>query len=137
MHCLTEADWTERFRGAMDLLSEARAAGVIRAHGCSVHTVEALRAAADSSWVQLLLVRLNVASLHMDTDAATVVSILQTMRLQRKAIVGIKILGQGELRNRANEALKHALTVGVLDAFSIGAESKAEQDDLVRRIAAV
>src|ERR1700757_691561 len=35
MHCVTESDWTTRFRGAMDVLSEAKEKGIIRAHGCS------------------------------------------------------------------------------------------------------
>ena len=48
MHCVTEADWTARFRGAMDVLSEAKQKGIIRAHGCSCHSIEALRAAAKS-----------------------------------------------------------------------------------------
>src|SRR5438876_118352 len=33
MHCLTEADWTDRFQPVMDVLSEAKQKGVIRAHG--------------------------------------------------------------------------------------------------------
>ena len=53
-----------------------------------------------------------------------------------KAVVGMKILGAGDLRNRQDEAIKHALGIGVLDAFTIGAESRAEQEDLIRRIAA-
>src|SRR5207302_3375373 len=48
MHCVTEADWTDRFRGAMDVLSESKQKGIIRAHGRSCHTIEALRAAAKS-----------------------------------------------------------------------------------------
>jgi hypothetical protein len=48
----------------------------------------------------------------------------------------MKILGQGQLRNRQDEAIKYALSLGLLDAFTIGAESKAEQEDLIRRIAA-
>jgi hypothetical protein len=32
--------------------------------------------------------------------------------------------------------LKYALGLGLLDAFTIGAENKAEQQDLMRRIAA-
>jgi len=49
----------------------------------------------------------------------------------------MKILGQGDMRRRVDEALKFALAAKVLDAFTIGAESKAEQADLVRRIAAI
>src|SRR5579863_7611512 len=59
MHCVTEADWTERFRGAMDVLSEAKEKGTIRAHGCSCHSIEALRAAAKSPWVEIDLARIN------------------------------------------------------------------------------
>jgi aryl-alcohol dehydrogenase-like predicted oxidoreductase len=134
MHCLSEGDWTERYRGVMDVFSDAKEKGIIRAHGCSCHTIEALRAAASSPWVEVDLVRLNPMGSHMDADPATVIGVLRQMRAAGKGIVGMKILGQGDLRTRQDEALKFALSSGVLDAFTIGAESKAEQEDLIRRI---
>jgi aryl-alcohol dehydrogenase-like predicted oxidoreductase len=136
MHCLTEGDWTTRFRGVMDVLSEAKQKGIIRAHGCSCHSIEALRAAAKSPWVEVDLVRINPIGSHMDADPATVVSVIKEMKAAGKGIIGMKILGQGDLRNRQDEAIKYALSLGLLDAFTIGAESRAEQNDLVRRIAA-
>jgi len=136
MHCLTEADWTERYRGVMDVFSEAKEKGIIRAQGCSCHSIEALRAAAKSPWVEVDLVRINPIGSHMDADPDTVVSVLREMKAAGKGIVGMKILGQGDLRGRQDEALKYALSLGVLDAFTIGAESKSEQEDLIRRIAA-
>lgn len=136
IHCLTEDDWTERFRGVMDVLSEAKEKGIIRSHGCSCHSIEALRVAAKSSWVDVDLVRLNPIGSHMDADPDTVVGVLRQMRASGKGIIGMKILGQGDLSRRQDEAVKYALSLGVLDAFTIGAESKAEQEDLIRRIAA-
>lgn len=136
MHCVTEADWTDRFRGAMDVLSEAKQKGTIRAHGCSCHSIEALRTAAKSPWVEIDLARINPVGEYMDSDPATVVSVLKEMKSAGKAVVGMKILGQGALRNRQDEGMKYALSLGVLDAFTIGAESKQEQEDLIRRIAA-
>src|SRR6266487_462877 len=136
MHCLTEGDWTERFKGVMDVLSEAKEKGIIRAHGCSCHSIEALRAAARSPWVEVDLVRLNPIGSHMDADPDTVVSVLREMRAAGKGIVGMKILGQGDLSNRQDEALRYALSLNLLDAFTIGAESISEQQDLIRRIAA-
>jgi aryl-alcohol dehydrogenase-like predicted oxidoreductase len=135
MHCLTEADWTTQYRGAMDVLAEAKQKGVIRAHGCSCHSIEALRAAAASPWVDVDLARVNPIGSHMDADPATVVSVLRQMKASGKGVVGMKILGQGDMSTRQDEALKYALSLGVLDAFTIGAESKAEQNDLIRRIA--
>ena len=134
MHCLTEGDWTERYKGVMDVLSEAKQKGIIRAHGCSCHSIEALRAAANSTWVEVDLARINPIGSHMDADPKTVVEVLREMHAAGKGIVGMKILGQGDLRSRQGEALKYALSLGVLDAFTIGAESKAEQQDLIRRI---
>lgn len=136
MHCVTEGDWTDRFRGAMDVLSEAKEKGTIRAHGCSCHSIEALRAAAKSPWVEIDLARINPVGAYMDADPATVVAVLKEMKTAGKAVVGMKILGQGTLRNRQDEGIKYALSLGLLDAFTIGAESKQEQEDLIRRIAA-
>ena len=134
MHCLTEGDWTERYRGVMDVFSEAKQKGIIRAHGCSCHSIEALRAAAKSPWVEVDLARINPIGSHMDADPATVISVLKEMKASGKGVIGMKILGQGDLRNRQDEAIKYALSLGVLDAFTIGAESKGEQEDLIARI---
>jgi 1-deoxyxylulose-5-phosphate synthase len=134
MHCLTEGDWTERYRGVMDVFSEAKEKGIIRAHGCSCHSIEALRAAAKSPWVEVDLARINPIGSHMDADPASVVSVLREMRAAGKGVIGMKILGQGDMRTRQDEALKYALSLDVLDAFTIGAESTAEQEDLIRRI---
>jgi len=136
MHCLTEGDWTERYQGVMDVLSEAKQKGIIRAHGCSCHSIEALRAAAKSPWVDVDLVRINPVGAYMDADPNTVLAVLREMRAVGKGIVGMKILGQGELRHRQDEALRFALSLNLLDAFTIGAESQSEQEDLIRRIAA-
>src|SRR5579864_9459276 len=136
MHCLTEGDWTTRYRGVMDVLSDAKQKGIIRAHGCSCHSIEALRAAAASPWVEVDLARMNPIGSHMDSDPEAVLAVLKQMKASGKAVIGMKILGEGDMRHRQDEAIKFALGIGVLDAFTIGAESRTEQEDLIRRIAA-
>lgn len=137
MHCLTDDDWTEKSRGAMDAISEAQEKGIVRAHGCSCHTIGALRAAAKSPWVQVMLSRVNPIGSHMDADPDTVVATLRAGRQSGKAIVGMKILGQGDMRTRVDEALKYSFSLDLLHAFTIGAENRTEQLDLIKRIAAV
>lgn len=136
MHCVTEGDWTTRFRAAMDALEQAKQKGVIRAHGCSCHSIEALRAAAKSPWVEVDLVRINPIGAVMDADPETVVAVMQEMRASGKALVGMKILGAGQMRRRQDEAIRYALGLGLLDAFTIGAENISEQADLIQRISA-
>jgi 1-deoxyxylulose-5-phosphate synthase len=137
MHCLTDDDWPERYKGTMDVISEAQQKGIVRAHGVSCHTLGALSAAAKSPWVQVVLARINPVGAYMDASPDRVVPVLREMRAAGKGIVGMKILGQGELRNHPDEALRYALSLGLLHAFTIGAENQTEQEDLIRRIAAV
>jgi len=136
IHCVTEDDWTTRYRGVMDVFSEAKQKGIIKAHGVSCHSIEALRAAAASTWVDVDLVRLNPVGAHMDADPQTVIGVIKQMRAQGKGIIGMKILGQGAMRKRQDEAIRFALGTGVLDAFTIGAETDGEQSDLIKRVAA-
>lgn len=136
IHCVTEADWTTRYRGVMDVLSDAKAKGIIRAHGVSCHSLSALKAAAASPWVEVDLVRLNPIGSHMDADPGTVLKVIAEMRSQGKGIIGMKTLGQGDLRDKPSEAIRYSLGTGALDAMTIGAESQGEQNDLVRRMAA-
>ena len=136
IHCVTDGDWTTRYRGIMDVLSEAKQKGIIRSHGVSCHSIEALRAAAASPWVEVDLARINPVGAYTDADPNTVLALLKQMKASGKAVVGMKILGAGKLRKRQDEALKYALSLGVLDAFTIGAENQGEQQDLIQRIAA-
>ncbi|MGH9470151.1 MAG: aldo/keto reductase, partial [Terriglobia bacterium] len=137
MHDMQASDWTTRYRRTMDVLSEAKEKGWIRTHGCSCHTIGALRAAAASPWVEVDLARMNPIGSHMDANPPTVLAVLREMRAKGKGVVGMKILGQGDMRRRQDTALHFALTNGALDAFTIGAENISEQTDLIRRIEAV
>jgi aryl-alcohol dehydrogenase-like predicted oxidoreductase len=136
MHCMTEEDWTTRYRDMMDVLSEAKEKGVIRTHGVSCHSLKALKAAAASPWVEVDLVRMNPVGAYMDSDPETVAGVIKEMRAAGKGIIGMKILGQGVLRERQSEAIHYALGLGLLDAITIGATSRQEQMDLIGRIAA-
>jgi aryl-alcohol dehydrogenase-like predicted oxidoreductase len=136
MHCMMDGRWPEKKKGAMAALSEAKQRGVIRAHGVSCHTLDALKAAAASDWVEVDLARLNPAGRHMDAEPAVVLPILKQMKAQGKGIIGMKILGQGDLRGQADTALQYALAQDVLDCFTIGAESREELEDLLKRIPA-
>jgi aryl-alcohol dehydrogenase-like predicted oxidoreductase len=136
LHCMMDADWPERKKGAMAVISEAQEKGIVRTKGVSCHTIEALRAAAASPWVEVDLARFNPAQVAMDDKVATVASVLHDMKAQGKGLIGMKVFGAGQLRNRKDECLRFALTKNPADCFTIGAESRDELDDLVRSIPA-
>ena len=134
LHAMTRPNWPELRKGAMEALAEARQKGLVRAHGCSFHSLEALRTGAATPWLQVALIRLNPLRAHMDADPQTVINVAAEMKAARKGIIGMKILGQGDLRNRVDEALAFALRQHCLDCFTIGVESRDELADLIRRI---
>jgi hypothetical protein len=82
------------------------------------------------------LARFNPTGAYMDAAPRAVLPVLEEMKRKGKGVIGMKILGQGELRHRVDEALAYALASPVLDAFTIGAESRGELADLLTRIPA-
>lgn len=135
LHCMLDGNWPEKKKGAMNVISEAREKGIVKTHGTSCHTLEALKTAAKTDWVQVDLARINPAGVAMDASPDIVLPVLRDMKAQGKGIIGMKILGAGKLRNRADECLQYALSLDCVDVFTIGAESRAELEDLSRKIA--
>lgn len=136
LHCMMDDDWDVRRRGAMDVLEEAKAKGIIKTKGVSCHTLGALKTAAKSNWVEVDLARFNPAGVAMDDKPDVVAGILKQMRAQGKGIIGMKVLGAGKLRSKADEAIQWHLAQGLTDCFTIGSESRAEMEDLLRKIPA-
>ena len=48
----------------------------------------------------------------------------------------MKIFGAGRLRDKTDECLQFALAQDFIDCFTIGAESRAEMQDLIKKIPA-
>lgn len=136
MHCMLEGDWPERKKGVMDAITEAQEKGIVRTKGVSCHTIEALRASATTPWLEVQLARINPAQVAMDADPKTVISVLREIKSQGKGVIGMKILGAGRLRTKADECLQFALSLDCVDVFTIGSESRAEMEDLVSKIPA-
>jgi aryl-alcohol dehydrogenase-like predicted oxidoreductase len=134
LHAVTQVDWPEQRKGAMEALSEAREKKIVRTHGVSCHSIDALRTAAKTPWVHVDLARINPAGVLMDADPRTVVALLRQMKAAGKGVIGMKVFGEGQLRGRPDEMLRFVLGLDCVDCFTIGAESRQEVADLVKRI---
>jgi aryl-alcohol dehydrogenase-like predicted oxidoreductase len=136
LHAMTDGDWPEKKKGAMEVLSEAREKGIVRTHGTSCHSFDAMKAALKSPWCEVDLARINPAKIAMDADPQTILDLLAEMKAAGKGVIGMKILGAGRLRSKPDECLQFALANDQVDAFTIGAESVVELGDLVKKIPA-
>jgi aryl-alcohol dehydrogenase-like predicted oxidoreductase len=137
LHCVTSANWPRELRRQMDLLSQMKEKGYIRALGVSCHSLDALRAAAREPWVESVHARINPFGMSMDGPAEQVAPVLRDIHAAGKGVVGMKIMGEGRLRNddeRRDASVKYALTLGCVDVLNVGCESVAEVDDLAARV---
>lgn len=136
IHCVTEADWSTRFRGVMDVLAAAKQNGTIRAHGVTCHSLAALRAAAENDWVEIHQVRWNPRGAHMDADVATAGHLFRRMRESGQGMIGMKVCGEGDIV-RGNspltpeECYRFQIESGVVDAFVVGVDCTAHIDQLI------
>lgn len=137
LHNMQEGDWPERKRGAMEAISEAQERGIVRTKGASCHTLAALKTAATEPWVEVDLARFNAAQAFMDADPETVLGVLKQMKNAGKGVIGMKILGAGQLASKVDECLQFTLAhSATMDCFTIGAESQEQLADLIRKIPA-
>jgi aryl-alcohol dehydrogenase-like predicted oxidoreductase len=129
LHCLVKKDWEEEMKPYMEVLSEAKAKGQIKALGVSCHNFGAMQTSAELPWVDVMLARLNPAGVMCDGKPNEVRALLEKARGNGKAIIGMKIYGEGKLVSRRDECMKYAQTNGVFDAMTIGAVSPEQIDE--------
>lgn len=135
LHCLMTPKWEPEMAPYMDALSEAKSRKQVRAVGVSCHNLDALRTAAQSPWVDVILARINPKGAKMDGPVEEVVSVLKTARANGKAIIGMKIYGEGTLANMREECIRYAQNLGLLDAMTLGGESTEQMDESLNLVA--
>jgi len=138
LHCMTKGGWQKEHEGSMDYLRQAKAEGIIRAHGTSCHGMDPLRTAAKEPFVEIDLARINPEGMIMDDKKPDeVASQLQEMHDAGKGVIGMKILAEGAFKEpeRRDASLRFVLGLGTVDSFIIGFETTEQIDDLLKRTA--
>lgn len=137
LHCVTAPDWPDQLHKQMDILAKLKAQGKIRALGVSCHSIAALEAAAKEPWVESVHTRINPYGMSMDGSPEEVVPVLKKLCAAGKGVVGMKIIGEGRLRNddaRRDESVKFVLGLGCVHILNVGFESVNEIDDFAARV---
>ncbi|MCF7668759.1 MAG: aldo/keto reductase [Verrucomicrobia bacterium] len=142
IHCMMDPDWPDKYKGVRDELAELKQNGTVRAAGISCHNLEALKVASTHPWVDVILARINHMGgnrYKMDGSVDEVVPVLKTARKNGKAIIGMKIFGEGTLTEpeQKDASLQFVLGNQLVDAITVGMLSVEEVDDTMRRISKV
>jgi len=137
VHCVMAGGWPKEVETYMEALEKLKRKGTIRAHGVSVHHLDALDTAAVTPWVDSVNTRINPFGVKMDGPADQVVPRLRRIHEAGKGVVGMKIIGEGAFRDdeeKKNQSVAYALTLGCVDAMIVGFEKKEEIDDFFARV---
>jgi predicted aldo/keto reductase-like oxidoreductase len=135
LHCLMEPEWSEQMKPYMEVLSEAKAKGQLRALGVSCHDFGAMQTAAQTPWVDVILARINMKGgdkAMMDGSREEVEGVLRTAKKNGKAIIGMKIFGEGRLADQREACIQYAQELGLIDAMTIGFHTPEQIDDVLR-----
>lgn len=137
LHCVESATWPQELRKQMDIMASLKQKGVIRGHGVSCHSIPALQAAAKEPWVDSVHTRINPYGMSMDGPPDQVVPVLKQLHAAGKGVVGMKIIGEGRLRNddeKRDASARFVLGLGCVDVLNIGFEKVEEIDDFAARV---
>lgn len=141
LHCVVSEKWPTELNGYMETLAKLKKKGLIRAHGLSCHSLAALEASLNESWVDSVHARINPYAVKMDVkqveDVPKVEAVLKALRKQGKAVVGMKIIGEGIFRDsdeRRDGSIRYALESGCMDTMVVGFEKIDEIDDFAARV---
>lgn len=137
IHCMVDHDWTDSMKKQMDILENLKSKGIIKAHGVSVHSLDAMKNALKDPWVDVIHVRINPYGIAMDKpDPAEVVEVIHQLHATGKGVIGMKLVGNGEFRNekeKIDHTLKFVLGLQSVDMMIIGFETEKQVDDYLER----
>jgi aryl-alcohol dehydrogenase-like predicted oxidoreductase len=138
IHCMTDPEWTNKQKKQMDILENLKAKKIIRAHGVSVHSLDAMKACLESPWVDVVHVRVNPYGEAMDKrDAADVIPVIEKLHKSGKGVIGMKLIGNGNFKNdseKIDASLKYVLGLGTVDMIIVGFELPEQIDNYIERV---
>ena len=134
IHGQSRPDWNIRERKQMDALTKLKEDGLIRAHGVSLHSVPATKAAAEEPWVDVVHIRINPFGQNADPKEE-VVPLLKKIHDAGKGIIGMKLIGEGTFNpEQRRQTLKFVMDLGYVDCMTVGFEKPEEVDEFLASV---
>jgi aryl-alcohol dehydrogenase-like predicted oxidoreductase len=138
IHCMTDANWTDKQKRQMDILENLKAKKIIGAHGVSVHSLDAMERCVDNPWIDVIHVRVNPYGDSMDkSDPAQVIPVIARLHKAGKGVIGMKLIGNGNFADdseKIDASLKYVLGLGSVDMIIVGFEKPEQIDNYLERM---
>ncbi|HUX44221.1 MAG TPA: aldo/keto reductase [Terracidiphilus sp.] len=141
LHYQHSADWVATTRPWQAGLDEAKAKGVIRARGASVHGLPALRQIPGREWMDVAMIRMNHKGVRMDGpdywngnnpgSVPDVVEHVKEVKREGMGVISMKLVGDGTFTRHEDrrDAMRFAFQHAGVDCVTVGFKSTAEVDE--------
>lgn len=127
MHLIDNADDLGQRREVKQLFLELKQKGLIRALGASVHKIEAAHIVADDPDIDLLFPVINSQGMGIiDGTADEMLEAIDRAKQNHQAVMAMKPLAGGHLRESARESFDYLRDTGLIDCICVGMKTPAE-----------
>lgn len=138
LHCMTNGTWNDQHKRFMDGLETLKAKNIIRAHGLSFHSFDALKTTSGSDYPDIIHMRINPFGVNMDSkDTNEVLPYLEKIHKSGVGVIGMKVAGGGAFKNdpqKIDASLKYVLGLETVDMIIVGFEKPEQIDDYLARM---
>jgi aryl-alcohol dehydrogenase-like predicted oxidoreductase len=140
LHCLRNGQWVPEMSDYMEAMDKLKQRGLIRSHGVSCHSLDAMKTAIDEPWVDVIHCRFNAFGDKMDGTVAEVTDVVRRLHDAGKGVIAMKLIGEGAFANDADkkrESFRYVLQSGYADALTVGIVKMSDLTDTVSHIQAI
>lgn len=127
--CLRE--YHRRFPG-LNRMHKFKEKGVIKAVGASTHSINSLEFLVNLSELDVILTNFNMDEIHMDAGIKHYSKALEIAHGNGKGVYVMKVLGEGKIAHKFDEAVKFVLDQPFIHSACVGINTMDEVDDLIR-----
>ena len=130
-------DWNTVYSDYMTAFNKLKERGIIRAHGLSSHSLDAVKTAVNESWVDAMHVRFNAYGVNMDDKAEHVAPVVKQLHQSGKGVIAMKVFGEGVFANSdelRDGSLRFVLQSGDVDILTIGMDKISDIIDTENKI---
>ena len=130
-------DWNTVYSDYLTAFDKLKERGIIRAHGLSSHSLDAVKTAVNESWVDAMHVRFNAYGVNMDDKTENVAPVVKQLHQAGKGVIAMKVFGEGVFANSdelRDGSLRFVLQSGDVDILTIGMDKISDIIDTEGRI---
>jgi aryl-alcohol dehydrogenase-like predicted oxidoreductase len=130
-------NWSTECSDYMTAFTKLKERGIIRAHGLSSHSLDAIQTAVNEPWVETMHVRFNKYGVNMDDATEKVEPVVKQLHQAGKGVIAMKVFGEGAFSNSEelrDNSLRFVLQSGIVDVLTIGMDKISDIIDTESRI---